>query len=565
VGRHHLEVVAGGVAHRAVVLSAPRRVTRFGDDERLWGVFAPVHELWSAARPEPHLGHLARVGEWIDRLGGRVVSTLPLLATFLDRPCDPSPYQPVSRRWWNESYLDLRARPELADCPDARDLLAEAAPIDPRAPFDAPARASVVRRVVGMLADHVERTDGPLRRDLAAFVAGEPDVVRYARFRAMVERTGTGWHAWDAGARGGDLPVGDDHPAVRAHVYAQWAMTRQLDGLARGLAARDQRLALDLALGAHGDGYDTWADPGQFGWGASVGAPPDEFFRGGQDWGFPPPLPLAAGEDGHAHLAACLAAHMRVAGILRIDHVMGLHHLWWVPDGAGPTEGAYVRYPVDELVATVSVESHLAGCVVVGEDLGTVPHEVREAMAEHGLHGMWVAEFAQPDHPGGRLDLPPAGTVASVDTHDTPPWAQWVRAGDVGLHRSLGLVDEGWADGEEARRVRQVVELAAGLVERGLLPPDLDELAGTPEATRAGLAGLLRLVGDTDAACVLVSLDDLVGASEPQNVPGTPADRPNWVARLDRSLADLEDDEAVAELLTALQHARLSSWSRAQR
>jgi 4-alpha-glucanotransferase len=256
---------------------------------------------------------------------------------------------------------------------------------------------------------------------------------------------------------------------------------------------------------------------------------------------------------------------MRVAGILRIDHVMGLHHLWWVPDGAGPTEGAYVRYPVDELVATVSVESHLAGCVVVGEDLGTVPHEVREAMAEHGLHGMWVAEFAQPDHPGGRLDLPPAGTVASVDTHDTPPWAQWVRAGDVGLHRSLGLVDEGWADGEEARRVRQVVELAAGLVERGLLPPDLAELAGTPEATRAGLAGLLRLVGDTDAACVLVSLDDLVGASEPQNVPGTPADRPNWVARLDRSLADLEDDEAVAELLTALQHARLSSWSRAQR
>src|SRR5690606_22812254 len=139
--------------------------------------------------------------------------------------------------------------------------------------------------------------------------------VRYARFRATVERTGTGWHAWGEAARAGDLPVGVDHPAVRAHVYAQWAMTRQLDGLARALAARDQRLALDLALGAHGDGYDTWAEPHQFGWGASVGAPPDEFFRGGQDWGFPPSLPIAASEDGHAHLGACLAAHMRVAGM----------------------------------------------------------------------------------------------------------------------------------------------------------------------------------------------------------------------------------------------------------
>lgn len=562
VGRHRLEVVAGATPSTSVVLAAPRRVVGLGADERLWGVVAPLHALWSRSRPEPHLGHLARLSEWVDGLGGKVVGTLPLLATFLDRPCDPSPYQPVSRRWWNELYLDLPSRPELRSCEPARRALEAAPPVPGPAPFDAPARARAVRQVVGLLAEHVHEAGGHLAEDLRAFVEAEPEVLAYARFRAMVERTGTGWHAWPAEARAGALPVGDADADVRAHVYAQWALRRQLDLLGDRLDARGQRLYLDLPVGSHGDGFDTWVDQDLFGWGASAGAPPDEFFTGGQSWGFPPLRPEASRADGHAQLAACLAAHMRVAGMLRLDHVMGLHRMFWVPDGAGPTAGVYVRYPEDELFAVVAIESHRSGCAVVGEDLGTVPDEVEQAMAEHGLHGMYVAEFAQPGWPGAELGLPGPGAVASVDTHDTPTFAGWVRGDDVDRRWGMGLLDVVGADREREGRSQQVDNLRGFLRARGRVGDDAEGAADSPAATVALHAGLLRELGDTDAACVLVSLDDLEAEVEPQNVPGTPADRPNWVHRLDRPLGEVEADPDLAAVLRSLQEARLRSWSR---
>ena len=563
VGRHRLEVSAAGRVCTAVVLAAPRQVVALGPQERLWGVFAPLHALWSGSRPEPHLGHLGRMAEWIDGLGGRVVGTLPLLATFLDRPCDPSPYQPVSRRWWNELYLDLLSRPELRDCPPAREVLAAAPAVPGPDPFDAPARARVVRRAIGLLADHVRDVGGHLAEDLRGYVAAEPEVLAYARFRAMVERTGTGWHAWPAAARAGDLPVGDHDDDVRAHVYAQWAVHRQLDLLGDRLAARGQRLYLDLPVGSHGDGFDTWADQGLFGWGASAGAPPDEFFTAGQSWGFPPVRPDASREDGHAQLAACLRAHMAVAGMLRLDHVMGLHRMFWVPDGEGPTAGVYVRYPRDELFAVLAIESHRSGCVVVGEDLGTVPDEVRQAMADHGLHGMYVAEFAQPDRPGAELERPAPGSVAAADTHDTPTFAGWVRGDDVDRRWGMGLLDVVGADREREARARQVDALVGHLRARGRVGDEAADPARSTAATQALHAGLLRELGDGEAACVLVSLEDLEGAVEPQNVPGTPADRPNWVHRLDRPLGELVADPALAEVLGSLQGTRLASWSRA--
>ena len=564
VGRHRLEVTVEGRTAGSVVLAAPHRVEGLGPEERLWGVVAPLHALWSRSRPEPHLGHLGRVAEWIDGLGGKVVGTLPLLATYLDEPCDPSPYQPVSRRWWNEVYLDLPSRPELRDCDAARAVLDGAPPVAGPEPFDAAARARVVRRAVGLLADHVRDVGGHLAEDLAAFARSAPEVVDYARFRAMVERTGTGWHAWPAEARAGELPVADDDADVRAHVYAQWALRRQLDLLGDRLHARGQRLYLDLPVGSHGDGFDTWVDRELFAWGASVGAPPDEFFTAGQSWGFPPVRPDVSREDGHAELAACLRAHMRVAGMLRLDHVMGLHRLFWVPDGVGPTGGVYVRYPEDELFAVLAIESHRSGCVVVGEDLGTVPDEVHEAMAGHGLHGMYVAEFAQPSWAGAELGLPGAGTVASADTHDTPTLAGWVRADDVDRRRDMGLLDDDGAAAERAERAQQVANLGGFLAARGRVGAEAGDPAGSPAATRALHAGLLRELGDGEAACVLVSLEDLEGAVEPQNVPGTPADRPNWVHRLDRPLGELEADPELAGVLRSLQEARLTAWSRTQ-
>jgi len=566
VGRHRLlvEPVGQGASSSSVVLCAPRRVASLDPHARLWGVFAPVHSLWTGSRPEPHVGHLARLSEWLDARGGKVVATLPLLATFYEQPCDPSPYTPVSRRWWNELYLDLDARPELAECAPAQARLAAAAPApDPAAPFDAAARYRTVRAVIGELAAHVMASEGPWGQDLRSFLASQPGALDYARFRAMVERTGTGWRSWSADQQFEVGRLGIDDDAVRAHAYAQWAMQRQLARLADGLDRRDQRLYLDLPVGTHGDGFDTWSTPDLWAWGASAGAPPDAFFAEGQSWGFPPVLPAASRLDGHAHLADCLRAHMAVAGMLRLDHVMGLHRMFFVPDGGGPADGVYVRSPADELFATVAIESHRTGCVVVGEDLGTVPDEVRHAMAEHGLLGMHVSEFQVGSWPGAELVAPGPGVVASIDTHDTPSFPGWLVGEDIDRRWADGAIDVVGADRARDERRTQVANVIGTLRRRGLLDHrDLD-VEGCPADVQRVLQGVLHLLGETDAEVVLTSLDDLLGSTEPQNVPGTPTDRPNWVQRIDRSLSDLDEAPDLVATLRRLQDARLGSWSRA--
>ena len=209
-------------------------------------------------------------------------------------------------------------------------------------------------------------------------------MVDYARFRAVGERHGPRWQAWPDALARGTVGADDYDVAVAArHVYAQWSMDTQLAAVSDRLARRGQHLYLDLPVGCSPEGFDTWIDRHAYGWGASVGAPPDAFFAAGQNWGFPPVRPAVARAEGHRLLAECLRHHMAHAGMLRLDHVMGLHRLFWVPDGMEATAGTYVRYPTAEQFAVVAIESSRAGCRVVGEDLGTVPDEVREAMDRH--------------------------------------------------------------------------------------------------------------------------------------------------------------------------------------
>jgi 4-alpha-glucanotransferase len=571
IGYHELVLARGGTGgrereHRATVIVAPRRAAEASPWERTWGVFAPLHAVRRAPGDErgPDLGDLERLAAWTAGRGGRVVGTLPLLATFLDRPHDPSPYAPVSRRFWNEAYLDLDRLPgaELADAPPPAP--APAAATDPAAgppggeaaPFDARARQRRVRAAAGAVADALgdRLTTLPAYQ---AFAAAHPDVEGYAAFRAAAEQAGTGWHGWAPTARGGTLAPGDQAPgAARFHRYAQWALHEQLGGLAAGLRAREQRLYLDLPVGSHADGYDTWRQPHLFAWGVDVGAPPDEFFELGQRWGFPPLVPRAARQDGHRFLASCVRAHLRVAGLLRLDHVMQLHRLFWVPGEVAAADGAYVRYPREELFAVLAVESHRAGCPLVGEDLGTVPDEVRAGMADHGLQGMYVLQFEVPADGGAPRPAPP-GTVASLNTHDTPTFASWLVAGDVDRSLALGLVDDERAAEIRAHRLGQVAALRATLG----AGDDGGSGGGADAAALAG-AALVRL-GASEATTVLVTLDDLWAGLEPQNVPGTGVDRPNWVHRWPTTLAELAADDGVAAALDRLQAARLGAYQSA--
>jgi 4-alpha-glucanotransferase len=293
-------------------------------------------------------------------------------------------------------------------------------------------------------------------------------------------------------------------------------MDRQLRAQARGGAGAQAALYMDLPLGTHPDGFDVWRWRDLFA-DVTAGAPPDAFFAGGQDWGFPPLHPQRARASGHAYWAASLRHLMRASGMLRLDHVMGLHRLFWIPRGSPATEGVYVGYPADELYAVLCVESHRHRTEVVGEDLGTVADEVRDEMERRSLRRLYVMPF-ELDAERGTLAPEPPSAVASLNTHDMPPFGAWV----------------------EPRPTASTLQTALGADD------------GSPEALLP--AALVRLA-EGPARLVLVSLEDLWLETEPQNRPGTaPSD--NWSRKARHALEELGGVAGLDDTLAAVDRAR---------
>ena len=510
-GAHRVAVAGlGPDGHEVVghVLAAPTLAPAPG---RGWGVFAPVYALRRQGAPRVgNIGDLSALARWIGGLGGDLVGTLPLLATF---DGEASPYAPVSRLAWNERHLDLAALPE-----------ADGGPVEPRATGVPVVGADdrlidwgrEVARVRAALTGMVGRLSDRRRAELDAFCAERPVVDELACWWAEVEANGPP-------APGRPLTA-DDPAAVLRHRFAQWAMETQLGDLQSDLARRGQALYLDLPLGVHGDGFDVWRSPELFGRTVEVGAPPDEFNPAGQGWGFPPMLPATSRADGHAYLRAGLAHQLRHAGVVRVDHVMALHRLWWIPGGGSAADGAYVHYPAEELAAVVTLEAWRAGAVVVGENLGTVPPEVDRLMGEHRLLGMYATQFELDAAPHARWA--PPGSVAVVNTHDMATFAAF------------------WAGLDEGRRAVIVEQLVR------------DGAAPEGEGPGEVLTALLGWLGRTDAASVVVNLEDLWGETLPQNVPGTGPEVPNWRRQMARTLEAIVADPAVAARLDRLRAAR---------
>jgi 4-alpha-glucanotransferase len=485
-----------------------------------------------------------------------VIATLPLFAAFLDEPFEPSPYSPASRLFWNELYVDVDRAPGVADVPEAHAALADPHTRDAVARLrmsglvDHRAAMAAKRRVLEPLAEAAFRSG---RRDLTAFVEGDARLRDYARFRAEVDRRRTWWGAWPAAERDGRLEgSAHDDRAGRYHLYAQWLAASQLDELRRGSTPWVGGLELDFPLGVNGAGYDVWRNRQLFAREASAGAPPDTFFTGGQGWGFAPLHPDRIREDGYAYPLACVRALLRYASVLRIDHVMGLHRLLWIPRGMRPTEGVYVRYRPDEWYAALSIEAHRAGATIVGEDLGTVPSSVRRAMSQHRVHRSYVVQYeARPDG-AEPLSPPPPVSLASVNTHDMPPWAQFWDGGDLDVARELQLLDDEDLAARREQRMVLLEALRSGLVAQGLLrAADRDD----PAAVHAAV---LAFLGRSDAALVLASLEDLWLERRPQNVPGTGAERPNWRGRMPWTVDELDGRPEINAALGRLADARRS-------
>jgi 4-alpha-glucanotransferase len=551
LGYHTLTWKTAGTEGEALVIAAPTKAWgQPGLGFKRWGVFAPVYGLASPqSGAAGDLANLARLVKAVERRGGRYVGVLPILAQFLDEPYAFSPYSPASRLYWNELYLDLQK------------IAAEVGLKVPQAPAIKPDEPIDYRAAYRWRRPFIDQCVSKLVAN-PAFVAGvdawarEKGAYDYAAFRALGEQHRKGWNEWPAELRDGApfaatrdaaLALGAEAARVDTHVVAQWLMQSQLQQLQGG----DVHLYLDLPVGVNCDAYEVWRWRKLFMTKLAAGAPPDALFLGGQNWGLPPLSPLALRRDRYRYFIACLRHHMKVAGMLRIDHVMGLFRLYCVPEGRPATDGVYLRYQAEELLAIVTLESSRACCAVAGEDLGTVPEGVRPAMTRHGMYRLHVGQWAFPHHVGGAPIPSPAEAVASLNTHDTATFGGWWRGTDIDDKRDLGLVDASQEHAERVEREGQKTALLA-FADARIQADTLTEVERAMVATTTDLA-----IGP--AEIVLVALDDLVLDPVPHNVPGTVHERPNWQRRV-QSWSEMLDPErappAAAAALTALAAAR---------
>jgi 4-alpha-glucanotransferase len=505
-GYHALHITAAGQEAPVLVLSAPRRA--YLPPGRWWGVFLPLYALPGPFGPGDFSG-MRRLAAWTAGYGGSMVGSTPLYAAFLGRPFDPSPYVPVSRLFWNELYVDPAVVPELEASAEARRLLAEASPAP--GPLVDYAAAMTAKRAI--LEAMLRALAGARLEAFERHLELHPELRAYAAFRARCEQEGSGWREWQGGALDADAA----DPAARYHAYAQWVAATQLAGVASAGAGP----YLDLPLGVHPSGYDTWRFRDAFAGGASIGAPPDDFFTAGQSWGIPPLHPGRIRDRGHAYPIACVRELLRHAAAARIDHVMGLHRIFWVPDGFPASDGVYVRYPAAELYAVLCIESHRAAATIVGEDLGTVPAVVRGAMSARGLLRTFVLQ-AEAGENGDPLDDVPHQALVGMNTHDMPTFAGY------------------WAE-EGPPQAR----LAAAVARRGHPAGDGAEV----------LTACLKELAGSGARCLMVNLEDLWGEPEPQNVPGT-AGGQNWRRTARHGVDELDRVPGLRERLRHIAELR---------
>lgn len=554
-GYHRVWLEVEGRRTEGLVVCAPRRAFHPPGEERRWGLFLPLYAVRSSG--DWGIGGLTDLGAlaaWIGEAGGHLAGTLPLLAAYLDEPFDPSPYAPVSRLFWNEAYVDPAAAPGwdpevLEALPPGR----EAMEAELRALREAPQVeyrrvAALKREVLARLARRFFLAGGDRTPAFRSFLDETPRVLDYARFRAATELRGEAWPAWPERLREGELRPGDyGSDAVGYHLFVQWLAERQLAEAAGRIAGAGAGLYLDLPLGTHPAGYDVWRFRESFAEGVSVGAPPDDFFARGQDWGFPPVHPERTRELGHAYTVACLRQSLRHAAALRVDHVMAFHRLFWIPRGADARDGVYVRYPAEELWAVLCLESHRAGAVAVGEDLGTVPLEVREAMEARDVDGMYVVQFQVREDPERALPPVPRRTLAGLNTHDMYPFAAFWSGMDIRDRERLGLLGSEEA-AEERRRRRRL---------RGALAAFLEGIAlfEAPPTAAKVLRACVAYLGASPARTVVANLEDLWLEPRPQNVPGT-SSAENWCRKARWPLEELGEVPAVREAVGLLVHLR---------
>ena len=558
-GYHRLKLELRGRYEESLIISSPLKAyTRQGKpDDRMWGVFLPLYAL----RTQDNWGSgdysdLERLMGWVGGIGGQIVATLPLLPAFQEVDADFSPYRPSSRLLWNEFYLDISRVAELSECPSALALISSASfqngisslrnlPL-----VDYKRQMALKRQVLEELSKHLFSRESRRLEDLRRFTEANPVVEDYARFRATCERRNSSWRSWSQPLREGIIKEGDyDETTRRYHLYAQWLAHQQMETVSKTAREKELQLYLDLPLGVHPDGYDVWREADAFVQDAEAGAPPDTVFTRGQNWEFPPLHPQRIREQGYQYVIAYLRHNLAHAGILRVDHVMGFHRLFCIPRGMESNQGVYLRYHAEELYAILALESQRHQTIIVGEDLGIVPGYVRPAMKKHAFNRMYVLRYELANDNANGLHPVPPDSVASLNTHDMPPFASFWQGLDIEESLRLGMLNgaDAQADRDNLPNIRRV--LAACLRGGGWLQESDDDVLAVLKACLAYLAA-------SRARVVLVNLEDLWLEAQPQNVPSTRTEYPNWQRKMRLTFEEFCQMSQVVDILRSVSKLR---------
>ena len=584
VGYHRLLLMRGAETMCESVLAvAPERCylpATLAGEGRAWG---PSVQLY-ALRSERNWGIgdftdlTTALEQWAAR-GAEVVALNPLHALFLDKPEQASPYSPSSRLFLNALYLDVARIEDMHECEAARALV--------RSPdfqgeiqrqraaelVDYPAVTSLKLRVLALLhesfcAQHADADDARAQDFRRFREAGGVELAQHALWEALQEHLrrehpgAWGWPVWPEAYR---LPTSEAVAQFRAaqrtriefFEYLQWQADLQLGEVAARARALGLGVGLygDLAVSIDRGGSEAWAHQDLYALQASVGAPPDAFNLQGQDWGLPPPIPQRLHALGYAPFIATLRRCMRHMGALRIDHVMGLMRLFWIAPGGAARDGAYVHYPLEDLLGLLALESQRNRCMVVGEDLGTVPDSLRGTLTELGVLSYRLLYFERDGD--GSFKPPsayPAQALAAVSTHDLPTLAGFWEGRDVMLRDALGLFPSAQARQEAVvMRADARARLLLLLEREGLLPPGATaDPQSLPEMTPALSLAVHALLARSPCKLMLVQMEDVLGMREQANLPGTTDLHPNWRRRLTLTLEHWPREDRFVDLCERL-------------
>ncbi|PKU22604.1 4-alpha-glucanotransferase [Telmatospirillum siberiense] len=586
-GIHRLRIARGGLGAETTLIITPGHAhlpRPLRDGKGVWGFATQLYALrggndWGVG----DFSALADLADLAGRQGAAAIGVNPLHALFSARPERFSPYSPSSRKYLNIAYIDVEAVPEFQASAEARRLFAEPAfqadlaAVRQAELIDYPAQARLKRLILEVCweafrAGPAQDAESDRGKAYRRFMRdGGDDLRNFAVFEALqahflASDPGLGfWRQWPAEYHDPDGPaVGDfarrHADAVGFHIYLQWLADQQL-AAAQGACLRGGMpvgLYRDLGVGIADDGAEAWANQKLLCLGVSIGAPPDPLNLAGQDWGLVPFNPFALQDGAYLPFLAVLEANMRHAGAMRLDHAMSLQRLYWVPQGAKADQGAYVRYPVEDLFGLVALASRRKNCLVIGEDLGTVPSGFRERMAERDILGYRLLVFEKRK---GRMRPPdefPRSALIAFGTHDLPSLAGWWRGIDIESRRRLALYpDPALADEEVRQRSGDRSLLREALIGADLLDADFPDGPDIPDDRLERLAEAVHLyLARTPSLLLMAQFEDLLGLSLQMNLPGTTDQHPNWRIRYPREIRAMLADRRLTALTERLAQER---------